>query len=431
MAPGATDGALTRKCYFTRASKYLIMEGLVCVCCAALFKNLGPPPWTLQNTSWHDTILRVSVWLNMCHAAAALANGDVAKEFESWKLKVCWGACLLLFCLGQGLAITIPATPIVAKLVLAGTANISLIVVHVWHSFPDGADSIRQCIRYHVEDRLLWIGHAILLVKTTNDLDGASPQGTLSLVLLAQVAWQVIAWIDALQSAPFRRYALVTTATQISHVISVYMTWQAQSLGIGYFSNAVYVFFCLSSVLYEPRVSLPNFGADKTMRVWYGTLFLLMMQLGKFCGCNLFRIICRSKIIHPGLNPVYTTVPLLTALYYTTQVVQEALQGRMPASQVLFPLHVCLSQVRTFFSSFCALRVIIQLASFVQCDLCMKMLLLLVRCLRHHHETKEREVVTPPSSTELWIDAAILAVLKTLLISTLQTPQSNNDPVQT
>lgn len=54
--------------------------------------------------------------------------------------------------------------------------------------------------------------------------------------------------------------------------------------------------------------------------------------------------------------------------------------------------------------------------------MCLKMLLLGLRCLRHHHETKERQIVKPPTAQELWVDAAVLAVLKMLLISGLHAP---------
>lgn len=205
----------------------------------------------------------------MCHGAASVANGDLTKDFETTRLKIAWLACLFFSCVVQGLAVSIPAAPPVARLIVAGVANIAMIAAHVWPNISEGRDAIQHSIRYHVEDRVLWISHAILLLQTTKDVDGMAPPGKLALIVLTQAIWQIIAWLDALQSAPFRRYALVTTAMQLSHVVSIFMTWQAQELGMGHASIILYLFFAASSALYEPRVNLPNFAADKSMNVWY------------------------------------------------------------------------------------------------------------------------------------------------------------------
>lgn len=54
--------------------------------------------------------------------------------------------------------------------------------------------------------------------------------------------------------------------------------------------------------------------------------------------------------------------------------------------------------------------------------MCIQMLLWGIRCLRHHHETKERQVVKLPTPSEVWLDAVILGVSKVLLISGLHAP---------
>lgn len=269
MVERGADEHLKRYDYCIQIAKYLVVETFVCICFSALFQNLGPPPWCLKAGSWHETITRVSLWLNMCHGAATFANGDFTKDFQTPRLKILWLACLFLTCVGQGFAMTIPSTPPLVRLVVAGVANVALITVHVWPTIPDGRESIQNAVRYHVEDRVLWISHAILLLETTGRAsDGTSLTGSLSIIVLAQALWQFVAWLDGLQSAPYCRYALVTTTAQLSHIISIYMTWRAQVLGLGHASIVVYLFFALSSALYEPRASLPNFAADKSMSVW-------------------------------------------------------------------------------------------------------------------------------------------------------------------
>lgn len=276
MVQNSDDGHFKRVDYFFLASRYLIIEAMICISFSAVLKNLGSPPWCLQTGSWHDTVTRVSLWLHMCHGAASVANGDFTKDFETPRLKIMWLACLFLSCTVQGVAVSIPAVPPMARLIVAGVANTAIITAHIWPNISEGRDAVQHSTRFHVEDRVLWISHAILLLHTTRGVDGMLSQGKLALILLTQAVWQIVAWLDALQSAPFRRYALVTTAMQLSHVISIYMTWQAQELGMGHASVILYLFFAASSALYEPRVNLPNFAADKSMNVWYALRLMLV-----------------------------------------------------------------------------------------------------------------------------------------------------------
>ena len=262
--------------YLVQVSKYLFVEMLICICVSVLINTVGSPPWRLKEGSWHDTVTRVSLWLNLCHGSASIANGSFSKDFKTAPIRLVWVTCFLGSCIGEGLAIAIPSTPPLARLVVAGVANVALISVHVWPQLPEGRDSAFLSFRCHVEDRALWISHAILLIETTRNWDAATPLSRLAVVFLTQALWQVMAWVDALQSAPYHRYALVTTAMQLSHVVSVHMTWQAQSLGMGHASIALHFFFAASSALYEPRVSLPNFAADKTMNVWCGLMSLFV-----------------------------------------------------------------------------------------------------------------------------------------------------------
>eukprot|EP00892_Ulva_mutabilis_P008730 jgi/Ulvmu1/6229/UM028_0087.1 len=255
--------------YFAQVSKYLVVEVSICVCVSMLCSNIGSPPWRLKADSWHDTVSRVSLWLSVCHGTASLANGAFSKDFQTIKWKIAWLTCFLLSCTSQAVAVAVPAVPPLARLVVGGVANTALIMVHNLPQVSEGWDTAFLCFRFQVEDRALWVSHALLLIETTNQVEESVPLRRLAVIVLAQAIWQVIAWVDALQSAPYHRYALVTTAMQLSHIVSIHMTWQAQALGVGHAAIVVYLFFAASSALYEPRVNLPNFAANKTMDVWY------------------------------------------------------------------------------------------------------------------------------------------------------------------
>lgn len=57
-------------------------------------------------------------------------------------------------------------------------------------------------------------------------------------------------------------------------------------------------------------------------------------------------MLCRSKLLHPALTPIFATVPLLATMYHTVIAAHRAFGAAEDASAVWFGIHLCVSQVR-------------------------------------------------------------------------------------
>lgn len=266
----------TYKSTLIYALSYLCVEGAIVVSCSAFFQNVATPPWRLEHDApWHSTLTRLSVWMNICHGLSHLVNGTFYREFKQPKFKLAWAICWTVSCIAQCTVTVLPRRlmPLVAKISVVGVANLATVAVHMWPYIEAGRSFALKAVRLHIEDKLLWAMHGAVLLG----FSGCRACGELAVgvqllnMLWPQAVMQFMAWLDALHCAPFHMWGLVQQSNYASHILSVHMAWKARTLGNGHAIVCLYFFYALSSALYEPRATLPNFAADKTMKIWYAS----------------------------------------------------------------------------------------------------------------------------------------------------------------
>lgn len=250
---------------------YLCIESAIVVAGSVLFRHVGPPPWRLDtDASWHQILASVSVWMNIGYGLSHLVNGVFYRDFRDTKFKIAWLICWAVNCLAQVLVTTLlhSFVPVVAKLCVIGIANLAAVAVHLWPSIDGGHSVVLKVLRLHVEDKLLWAAHGALLMSFSHAGKDIPVGAELLNLLASQVFFQFLAWLDVQHCAPFHNWGLYQQSNHASHILSVHMAWKAQTMGSGHATVWLYFFFALSSTLYVPRATLPNFAADKTMRIW-------------------------------------------------------------------------------------------------------------------------------------------------------------------
>ena len=210
--------------------------------------------------------------MNVCHGLSHLVNGTFYREFKQPKFKLAWLVCWTLSCTAQCTVTLLPLrlAPLAAKLSVVGAANLATVAVHMWPYIEAGQSVLVKAIRLHMEDKILWTIHGAVLLA----FSGCRSCGELAVgVQLLNLLWpqafiQFMSWLDALHCAPFHMWGLVQQSNHACHILAVHMAWKARALGSGHAIVWLYFFYALSSSLYEPRATLPNFAADKTMKIW-------------------------------------------------------------------------------------------------------------------------------------------------------------------
>lgn len=253
------------------ALSYLLVEGIIIVSCSAIFHNVGAPPWRLEGTApWHVTLTQVSIWMNLCHGLSTLINGAFYREFKQPHYRIAWATCWAVCCVTQCVvsALGEQLVPWPAKIAVVAVANVATVSTHMWPFVAAGRHTALKAVRLHLEDKILWALHGWLLRASSNRFDNIPAGAQLLNILWPQALFQMLAWADALHSAPFQSWGLYMMANHASHALSIHMAWKAQVLGQGHAAVVIYLFFALSSALYTPRASLPNFAAEKTTRIW-------------------------------------------------------------------------------------------------------------------------------------------------------------------
>lgn len=239
--------------------------------CSAFFYNVATPPWRLEpDGPWHSTFTRLSVWMNVCHGLSHFVNGTFHREFKQPKFKLAWSICWALSCLVQCTVTALPLriAPLAAKVSVVVAANLVTIAVHMSPYMEAGQSVVLKALRLHMEDKILWTMHGAVLLTFSSISEDISIGVQLLNVLWPQAYVQFLGWLDALHCAPFHTWGLVQQANHASHILSIHMAWKARMLGNGHAIIWLYFFFALSSALYEPRATLPNFAADKTTKIW-------------------------------------------------------------------------------------------------------------------------------------------------------------------
>jgi hypothetical protein len=254
-----------------QALSYLLIETVIVVSSSLIFYHVGGPPWRLEGGApWHVTVIRISVWVNICHGLSTLMNGALFRDFKLLKYRIAWVACWSACCILQCIIISMreALVPWQAKVAVVAVANVAIITTHMWPFVACGRDVALKSVRLHMEDKLLWALHAWLLKASSNRFDHIPRGAQLFNIIWPQALFQLLAWADAMHSAPFQSWGLYMMANHASHALTINMVWKAQVLGEAHAVVAFLLFFALSSAVYSPRTSLPNLAAEKTTRIW-------------------------------------------------------------------------------------------------------------------------------------------------------------------
>jgi hypothetical protein len=250
--------------------QYLCVETFFIISASSTFHFTSRPPWRLEEGSgWEQAACRVALWAHICSGLSGIAFGEAISRLKGSRTLIRWIFIWFLAVLVQALAIQLESVPPLVKVTVSGASCILFVAFDASPSYGSGIRNVIQAAMRSFYESMLWLGHGYLLLNSGLAESKTTPIKLLLHTVAIQGIWQIVAWADGLHSGPMQAYGILIVAKQISHVVSVQLTWRMQAIGSGYASIATYFFFALSSSVYEPRVSYPSRAEDIPVRLWY------------------------------------------------------------------------------------------------------------------------------------------------------------------
>jgi hypothetical protein len=213
---------------------------------------------------------RISLWGMLCGGLADLVNGDASCDFLDSKYLFAYVGSWLAATVTQMASLIVSTVPPCAKLIVAGTTSIAHTASHTFLSSQREWPHRPTAAIVRVQSVIRWGFQALIVLLTVLPDGSLSSPHVLGYVLGAQALWQFYTWINSLQSGLMHTFGLYVNSLLLSHAVSIRATWTAQQMGWVHIAIFLYTLFAFSSIMYEPRVSLPYQLEDVNMRIWCG-----------------------------------------------------------------------------------------------------------------------------------------------------------------